>query len=175
MPPLFHYLSRREFAPILLHHKFQNIKPHNTTSYHYSFRDIPQLVPMEDLSDLDIVVVDDILRDFDIGSIEQPTAPEVMRSEGHFEAEVINRLVIPYVRRAIKATNPSSATSRGCWALDGNVWPGNRIEGKPDVAFIDWPGEACDDDEIQMRFPLEVKLSSSWSGEWRTTSNADHR
>jgi hypothetical protein len=78
------------------------------------------------------------------------------------------------VRRAIKATNLSNATSRGCWVLDGNVWPGNRVEGKPDVAFIDWPGEACNDEEIQMRFPLEVKLSSSWSDEWRSTSNVDH-
>jgi hypothetical protein len=124
---------------------------------------------------LDLVVADDLLQDLDIGAIEPPTPPEVMRSELHFQTEVINRLVIPYVRRAIKATNPSSTTTRGCWVLDGNVWPGNRIEGKPDVSFIDWTGEACDDDEIQMRFPLEVKLSSSWDADWRTSSNEEHR
>jgi hypothetical protein len=33
---------------------------------------------MEDLSDLDIVVMDDILQDVEIGAIEQSTPPEVM-------------------------------------------------------------------------------------------------
>jgi hypothetical protein len=175
MPRLYEYLSRREFHAITLHPKFCRINPHNTRSDSFSFNDVAVLVPEGDLANLDIVEVDEIAKDVDIGHFEQPTPPEVIRSEGHFQTEVINRLVIPYVRRAIKATHPSTATGRGCWVLDGNVWPGNRIEGKPDASFIDWTGEMCEDEDIEMRFPLEVKLSSSWKPEWRTTLDLEHR
>jgi hypothetical protein len=173
MPPLYEYLSRREFYPVTLHPKFQNTKPNNTRSNHFSFNDILSPVPERDLADLNIAAANKITEDVDINSPEQPTPPEVIRSEGHFQSEVINRLIIPYVRRAIKATHPSTAAVRGCWILDGNVWPGNRTGGKPDAAFIDWTGEMCEDDEIEMRFPLEVKLSSSWSPKWRDTADAD--
>ena len=33
----------------------------------------------------------------------------------------------------------------------------------------------CEDEDIEMRFPLEVKLSSSWKPEWRATLNLEHR
>jgi hypothetical protein len=175
MPPLYDYLSRREFQTITLHPKFRRINPHNTRSDSFSFNDVAVLVPEGDLAVLNIVEVNEITKHVEIGPPEQPTPPEVIRSEAHFQTEVISRLVIPYVRRAIKATHPSTATSRGCWVLDGNVWPGNRVEGKPDAAFIDWTGETCEDDDIEMRFPLEVKLSSSWKPEWRTTPDLELR
>ena len=132
MPPLYEYLSRREFHAVTLHPKFHRINPHNTRSDSFSFNDVAVLVPQGDLVNLDIVEVDEIAKDVDIGHFEQPTPPEVIRSEGHFQTEVINRLVIPYVRRAIKATHPSTATGRGCWVLmetfgQGIVLKGNRM------------------------------------------------
>jgi hypothetical protein len=119
-----------------------------TRSDSFSFNDVPVLVSEEDLVNLNTVEVNEIIQDVGVGPFKQPTPPEVIQSAGYFQTKVINCLIIPYVWHAIKATHPSTATSCGYWVLDGNVWPGNYIEKKPDAAFIDWTGEMCGDEDI---------------------------
>ena len=102
-------------------------------------------------------------QDWDIEDWVPLSRPRPVRNELAFQAEVINRLIIPYTRRAIVASNPE------LMACDGNEWPGNSSQGKPDVSFVRWGGLGCNGDEYAMRFPLEVKLSASWKPEWRTS------
>jgi hypothetical protein len=48
--------------------------------------------------------------------------------------------------------------------MDGKIWPGNA-SGNPDVFHVFWDGDLGV--FRQMRFPLEVKLSTSWNSLWR--------
>jgi hypothetical protein len=85
-----------------------------------------------------------------------------------FQADVVNRHVIPLVRRAIEASHD------GMTVLPGNAWPGRIAGGEPDVAFfLQKDKEMGRPDKI--RFPLEVKLSANWNSQWRHSEKAYQR
>ncbi|TFK32697.1 hypothetical protein BDQ12DRAFT_692146 [Crucibulum laeve] len=161
--------------PVLLHPQCCTDNPHNATSNNFTYKSIPYRVEQEENSRL-VLVVNEL--ESDIAALRVPTLdeqfmpPVVVRSEHDFQTEVTNRLLVPYVRKAITITRPSTDEQEGGWAFDGNTWPGNRSGyGKPGVAFVYWFGVYSADDDITIRFPLEIKLSSMWDSKWRTSNS----
>ena len=97
---MFWWLSRRDsFQPIIFRPKLRNVKLNDTRSNHISFEDILLPVPERDPENLHIAEVNEITRHVVIEPPEQQAAPpKFIGSEGHFQSEVINRLIIQYVR-----------------------------------------------------------------------------
>lgn len=88
-------------------------------------------------------------------------------NEHYFVAEVITRLITPSVRRALKACNLQLSV------VDGNSWPGNRVEGKPDMCIVKLlPNMSSKEDKV-MVLPVEVKLSVNWRSVWKDSQNPD--
>lgn len=164
---LLDYLTRIGFEPIALTNEALNGPIGNTRSEFYRYHDVPENVPHRKLSELHLTTSTNVRsllqQDLEIEAWTPSSRPRPMRNELTFQGEVINRLIIPYTRRAVVASNPELTV------CDGNEWPGNGSQGKPDVSFARWGGAGCDGDEYAMRFPLEVKLSVSWKPEWRTS------
>lgn len=60
--------------------------------------------------------------------------PLHIMNEAYFRRETIIRTVVPFVRRAIVATEPGLYVL----VLLGNSWPGHRNGGKPGACFMKW-------------------------------------
>jgi hypothetical protein len=173
MVVLLNYLTRHGFEPITLTNENLNGPIYNTRSDSYRYHDIPRTVPMKSLSDLRLTASPQVRaalqQDLDIADWVPLSRPRPIRNERAFQSEVIHRLIIPYTRRAIEAGNPELTV------CDGDEWPGQGQQGKPDVSFVQWGGRGCDGDEYRMRFPLEVKVSQSWKPGWRMSTDIKER
>jgi hypothetical protein len=165
MVVLLNYLTRHGFEPITLTNENLNGPIYNTRSDSYHYHDIPRTVPMKSLSDLRLTASPQVRaalqQDLDITDWVPLSRPHTICNEHAFQSEVIYRLIILYTCHAIEAGNPELTV------CDGDEWPGQCQQGKPDVSFVQWGGCGCDGDEYQMRFPLEVKVSQSWKPGWR--------
>ncbi len=160
MPMLYRRLTSIQLPQINLHSKFEthDVTPKNTRSIHFSSRDIQQIDQVSVTFQCLMEMAGDLAtQDFPISELSV-SPPRPIMNEHHFQNEVVNRLVVPIIRRAIEATHPHHT------AIDGNTWPGNQKGGKPDVSFVEWDGE--DSETMDMRFPLEVKLSVHWNSLW---------
>lgn len=165
--PLLDYLTLRGFEKLELIPKLKKSEPHNTRSVSFRFDDLVVTIPQDRLNYEDLIAYgrNQLLGNFNLRD-HTISPPKLISNEAFLQDEVVNRLVMPYVRRAIEATSNGDLS-----VLSGNTWPGNRREGKPDISFLRWDGPASQEIR-EMRFPLEVKLSSNWKSEWRTSTTA---
>lgn len=88
-------------------------------------------------------------------------------NEHYFVAEVITRLITPSVRRALRACDLQLSV------VNGDSWPGNRVEGKPEMCIVKLlPNMSSKEDKV-MVLPVEVKLSVNWRSVWKDSPNPD--
>jgi hypothetical protein len=96
--------------------------------------------------------------------------PRPLRNEDHYQQDVLNRALVPHLRRALEAASGYKCTVQG-----GAAWPGKTCpRGSPDVTVTHQPhGPRTLSRDVRMVLPIEVKTSMSWRLEWRLATDAN--
>jgi hypothetical protein len=165
----------------LLHHTFPEVHLHlpeshtmqNTSSRHFHMTDICTPILKKRISDLDVThAVDQLTTDLGINIPPPISQLHPIRNEPQFQVEVVNRTIVRHLQRSLQISTRGKMSVK-----DGNAWPGNRSKGKgkPDVSVFHWDGPDTPEDKIQMRLPVEAKLSWTWCPTWRQEHDADEK